>query len=166
MLSKSILRFSTARAFHSTAKKSLTIPFLSTLPQAPGGVKGTVNDAYVPPPSHKTHGSLHWDFERVIAISMVPLVTIPLATTGSISSVADSLLSSVLLAHCYVGFQSCIIDYIPKRVYGKNHNYAMYLLTLGSVLSALGIYKLQTEENGVVGILKKFWASDREEKRE
>ena len=48
----------------------------------------------------------------------------------------------------------------------RDSNYAMYLLTLGSVLSALGIYKLQTEENGVVGILKKFWASDREEKRE
>lgn len=123
---------------------------------------GSPNDAYVPPPPDKAHGSFHWDFERILAVAMVPLVTIPLASGGSISTVADSLLASVLLGHLYVGFQSCIIDYIPKRVYGKNFNYAMYLLTLGSVFSAIGIYKLETEENGIVGVLTNLWSSTKE----
>lgn len=153
-------------AFHSTAKKSLTIPFLSTLPQKAGGVSGTSDDAFVPPPVDKMHGSYHWDFERVLAVSLIPLVTVPLATGGSFISVTDSLLASVLLAHVYVGFQSCIIDYIPKRVYGKNFNYAMYLLTLGSLVSAIGVYKLETEENGLIGVITSLWGSKKNEKKE
>ncbi|QLG73910.1 hypothetical protein HG535_0F04220 [Zygotorulaspora mrakii] len=167
MFSKSLLRCSLNRAaFHSSSKRSLTIPFLSTLPQKPGGVTGTPNDAYVPPPPDKLHGSVHWDFERVLAVAMVPLVTLPLATGGSFMTVADSLLASVLLGHVYVGFQSCIIDYIPKRVYGKNFNYAMYLLTLGSLISAIGIYKLETEENGLVGVVTNLWTSKKEEEKQ
>lgn len=163
MFSKSILRLSSARAFQTSSKRSLTIPFLSTLPQAPGGVKGTVNDAYKPPAPHKTHGSYHWDFERVVAVGMMPLVGTALAS-GNISTVGDSILASLLLAHVYVGFQSCIIDYIPKRVYGKNHNYAMYLLTLGSLFSAVGIYKLEAEEIGIIGAVKQLW-NHKEEKK-
>lgn len=158
-----------SRGIQRTATRSLTIPFLSTLPQKAGGVEGTPNDAYVPPAVDKMHGSYHWDFERALAVSMVPLMTIPLAAGGSISTVADSLLACVLLGHVYVGFQSCIIDYIPKRVYGKNFNYAMYLLSLGSVISAVGIYKLETEEDGVVGVLTNLWkagSTESEEKKD
>lgn len=165
MFQRSVLNgFATRRALQCTARRSLTIPFLPTLPQKAGGVDGTPNDAYKPPAVDKMHGSYHWDFERALAVAMVPLVTIPLATGGSISTVADSLLASVLLGHLYVGFQSCIIDYVPARVYGKSHNYAMYLLTLGSLFSVLGIYKLETEENGIVGVLSHLWTADREPK--
>lgn len=163
MFQRSLSRgFVARKALQCTAKRSLTIPFLSTLPQKAGGVTGTPNDAYKPPAVDKAHGSYHWDFERFLAISMVPLVTVQLATGGSASGVADTLLASVLLGHVYIGFQSCIIDYIPARVYGKNHNYAMYLLTLGSVFSALGIYKLETEENGIIGVVSRLWTADRE----
>lgn len=165
MFSRS-LQLAHKRAFQTTAKKSLTIPFLSTLPQTPGGVKGDVNDAYVPPAPEKIHGSLHWDFERVVAISMVPLVTVPLAASGSISTALDTMLASMLLCHCYVGFQSCIIDYIPARVYGKNHNYAMYLLGFGSIISVFGIYQIETKENGIIGILTSLWTKPTEKKEE
>ncbi|BAP72654.1 Succinate dehydrogenase [ubiquinone] cytochrome b small subunit [Kluyveromyces marxianus] len=164
MLSRTI-KLTQTRAFQTTAKKNLTIPFLSTLPQAPGGVTGQVNEAYVAPPPEKLHGSLHWNFERALAISLVPLVTVPLATTGSISTALDATLASVLLAHCYVGLQSCIIDYIPARVYGKNHNYAMYLLGIGSVFSAVGIYQIETKEGGIMGVVKNLWTKPAEEKK-
>ncbi|CAH00958.1 CybS family protein [Kluyveromyces lactis] len=164
MFSRTV-KLTQARAFQTTARKNLTIPFLSTLPQAPGGVKGNVNDAYVPPAPEKLHGSLHWDFERVLAISLIPLVTVPLAATGSISTVLDTALASVLLGHCYVGFQSCIIDYIPSRVYGKNHTYAMYLLGLGSLFSVVGIYHMETKEGGLIGVLKNIWSKPSTEKK-
>ncbi|QLL31911.1 hypothetical protein HG536_0C00780 [Torulaspora globosa] len=151
-----------------TATRAFTIPFLSKLPQKAGGVEGTPNDAYVPPAVDKMHGSYHWDFERALAVAMVPLAVTQLASGGSAPQVADAVLASVLLGHVYIGFQSCIIDYIPRRVYGRNYNYAMYLLTLGSVFSAVGIYKLETEENGVIGVLTSLWkaGSGREEKKD
>lgn len=166
MLPRTIFRTSLNRAFHTTAKRSLTIPFLSTLPQKPGGVEGTPNDAFIPPPPSKLHGSYHWDFERFLAVSMVPLVALPLATSGSISTVADTLLSTILIGHLYVGFQSCIVDYISARVYGKNHNRAMFLLSLGTLLSLIGVYKLETEENGTIGVLTSLWKADKKEEKQ
>ncbi|KAL6941482.1 hypothetical protein ACO0RG_002614 [Hanseniaspora osmophila] len=145
--------------FHKSAVNKLTIPFLSTLPQNAGGVKGDVNSNLTPPKSDKMHGGIHWDFEKILSIGLVPLCGASLASGGDISGVADTLLSGILLAHVWVGFQSCIIDYIPARVYGKNHNYAMYLLSLGSLVSVYGIYELETKENGLIGVVKKLWGT-------
>ena len=114
--------------------RSLTIPFVKTIPQPPGYIVGNVNDAYVSPASSKLHGSRHWTFERFIGVGLVPLTVSPFVF-GSISPVTDSILSVLLLLHSYTGFQSCIIDYIPVRVYGKLHDYAMWLLSFGSGVS-------------------------------
>ncbi|KAF8004206.1 hypothetical protein HF325_001654 [Metschnikowia pulcherrima] len=129
---------------------------LKTIPQPPGDIVGTVNDAYVPPKPLKTHGSLHWTAERLVAVGMVPLVATSFTSTTSV--MLDTTLSAFLLFHCYVGFQSCIIDYIPKRVYGSLHNFVMYLLTFGTGVAGYGIYEIeQKEEGGVAGIVYKLW---------
>lgn len=131
--------------------------FFKTIPQPPGNIIGTVNDAYVPPPPSKMHGSLHWTFERAVVLGMTPLIVAPLITG---TSPLDSAMAGLLLYHCYAGFQSCIIDYIPKRVYGGLHNLAMLVLTFGSFVAAYGIYRIENEEkDGVFGILKKLWVA-------
>lgn len=130
-------------------------PFFKTIPQPPGNIVGTVNDAYVPPTPNSLHGSKHWTFERVVTIGMVPLMVAPLITGSSIS---DAAMSSLLLYHMYAGFQSCIIDYIPKRVYGSIHTAAMAVLTLGTAVAGYGVYKIEQEnEDGLFGVLKKLW---------
>lgn len=129
---------------------------IKTIPQPPGNIVGTVNDAYVPPKASKSHGSYHWTSERAVAIGLVPLVASSMFSGPSV--ILDTTLLSFLLYHCYTGFQSCIIDYIPKRVYGPWHNYAMYLLTFGTGVAGYGIYELeQREEGGLSSIVAKVY---------
>lgn len=129
---------------------------IKTIPQPPGFIVGTVNDAYVPPKPDKKHGSLHWTTERAVAIGLLPLVASSFASSPSV--LLDTTLSAFVLYHSYTGFQSCITDYIPERVYGSYHNYAMYLLTFGTGVAGYGIYSLeQKEEGGVAGIISKLW---------
>lgn len=129
---------------------------IKTIPQPPGNIVGTVNDAYVPPKAAKSHGLYHWTSERIVAIGLLPLVASSFTSASSV--ILDTTLLSFLLYHCYTGFQSCIIDYIPKRVYGAWHNYAMYLLTFGSGVAAYGIYDIeQKEEGGLTGIVSRVF---------
>ena len=137
----------------SSLIKPALVRGLKTIPQPPGFVVGTVNEAYVHP--KPMHGSLHWTLERGVALGLVPLAAAPLFT--GVSTVVDSTLSAFLLYHCYVGFQSCIIDYIPSRVYGSYHNYAMYLLTFGTGVAGYGIYQLEQKEGGVTTLVSKIW---------
>ncbi|KAI5961198.1 SDH4 [Candida pseudojiufengensis] len=128
---------------------------IKTIPQPPGFIVGTVNDAYVPPKPHKLEGSYHWTAERLVSIGLVPLTLLPIFTGAS--TLVDSTLSALLLYHCYAGFQSCIIDYIPKRVYGDWYNYAMYLLTFGTGVAGYGIYVMEKKDGGIVNIVSKIW---------
>ncbi|RCK56516.1 Succinate dehydrogenase [ubiquinone] cytochrome b small subunit, mitochondrial [Candida viswanathii] len=130
---------------------------IKTIPQPPGYIVGTVNDAYVPPPPHKAEGSLHWTSERVVSIGLLPLVLAPFITGAS--TVIDSTMSALLLFHCFAGFQSCIIDYIPKRVYGGLHNAAIYLLTFGTGIAGYGVYQIEKNDGGVSNIISKIWAA-------
>lgn len=153
---------------NTNALRSFTIPFLPTLPQNPGGVKGTINDNLPLPKVDKMHASYHWDFEKIVSVGLIPLVSLSLINGGSIATLADIGLSYLLLMHCYVGFQSCIIDYVPKRVYGVWHNRAMYILSLGTLLSIIGIYDMNTNEknSGSVSLVTKIWSAKSEKKEE
>ncbi|CAB4253940.1 similar to Saccharomyces cerevisiae YDR178W SDH4 Membrane anchor subunit of succinate dehydrogenase [Maudiozyma barnettii] len=144
------------RTFQSSAKRCLTIPFLPVLPQKPGGVVGTPNDPYVPPPVSKMEGPIHWWIEKTFAVATLPLAATALIA-GPLSTTYDSVFSVALLGYCYMEFHSCITDYIPKRVYGKFHNYALYLLGGGSLISLLGIYKLESEGEGITGLIHSLW---------
>ncbi|CCK67964.1 protein SHH4 KNAG_0A02750 [Huiozyma naganishii CBS 8797] len=145
------------RLFHLARSSHFKIPFLPTLPQKPGGVAGDVNDSSTVPAEDPLHGSRHWTLDTAVSLSLVPLVGIPLVFVGPVSTVADTMLSAMLLAHCYSGFQSCIIDYVSKRVYGRIHSYAMWLLRIGSLVSLFGIYILETESDGLVGLMRRMW---------
>ncbi|KAK9474070.1 CybS-domain-containing protein [Dipodascopsis tothii] len=130
---------------------------LGTIPQPAGGIVGTVNEAVPVPPASPSHGSYHWSFERLFAVGLVPLTILPFATGSALSPVLDAVLMATMGIHSFIGFQACIIDYIPKRVYGKLHDFAMYLLVAGTGLLGFGAYKFETEDVGLTATIGKIW---------
>lgn len=131
---------------------------LKIIAQPLGHVVGGPNEAFVPPPLDHMHGSYHWSYEKVTTVAMVPLMMTPFVM-GVHLPLVDSLFSTLLLVHCKAGFQSCIIDYIPKRVYGIWHSVAMRLLDLGTFLGMYGVYLLETDSNGLFDFVTKMFSA-------
>lgn len=125
--------------------------------QPPGDIVGTVNEAYKAPEASFYEGGYHWTYERAISICLVPLTMTPFIA-GVEFPMIDSIFSMALLFHCHTGFKSCIIDYIPKRVYGIWHSIASNLLTAGTFVGMYGIYLLETNGNGLFELLKSIWS--------
>lgn len=134
---------------------------LKLIPQAPGGVQGQLNEPLKKAETNYFEGSFHWDYERIVAISLLPSVMFPmycaLSSGTAIYPVADAILGSLLLIHCNYGFQSCIIDYIPKRKFGFWHSFAKGMLRLGCVMGLYGIYEIETNNNGLCDLVGKLW---------
>ncbi|TID29409.1 hypothetical protein CANINC_001983 [Pichia inconspicua] len=131
-------------------------PSFKLTPDPPGNIVGTVNDAYVPPQPEISKGSFHWAYERLVVLGMTPLIVFPFIA-GVDYPLVDAILSSLILLHSRYGFQSCIIDYIPKRKFGTWHKLAMILLNIGSFTSLYGIYVIETENNGLADLIYKMW---------
>lgn len=129
---------------------------LSTIPQPPGNIVGTVNDPVPVPAFNKAKGSYHWTFERLLSVAVAPLIVVPFAT-GSLSPILDATLCSLLLVHSHIGFESCIVDYIPKRKFGGLHNLAIYALFAGTTVGLVGLYEYETNDVGVTETLKRAW---------
>lgn len=124
--------------------------------QPAGFIVETVNEAYKPPAPNAYEGSNHWIYDRIITTAMIPLVMTPFVA-GVDYPVIDATFSTLLLIHCHAGFKSCIIDYIPKRVYGIWYGAACKLLTLGTCVAMYGIYVLETANNGLFELIKSIW---------
>ncbi|KAI5958744.1 uncharacterized protein KGF55_005743 [Candida pseudojiufengensis] len=124
--------------------------------QPAGFIVETVNEAYKPPSPSAYEGSNHWTYERVVTIAMIPLVMTPFIA-GVEHPIVDATFSTLLLFHCHAGFKSCIIDYIPKRVYNAWYGLACKLLTFGTCVAIYGIYVMETTSNGLFDLIKRLW---------
>ena len=127
--------------------------------QPAGGIIGTVNEAYQPKEIDYYEGSYHWMYDRLITLTLVPLTITPFILGNIEYPILDASLSCLLLWHCKAGFESCIIDYIPKRVYGIWHSIAMGFLSIGTWISLYGIYVIETENNGLLNIITSIWSA-------
>lgn len=161
MLTRSLLRRQPAR-FSYAAFRNLSLkpklPKLSKIEQPPGHIVGTVNDAYKPPAADHYHGSYHWTYERILSVGLVPLTVVPFFA-GYQSPMLDTAFCLTVLFHSHCGFKSCIIDYIPERVFGFWHRTASRLLSLGTFVAMYGIYVLETTQNGLFDLLAKLWSA-------
>lgn len=167
-----MLRLLTARpllrsSFATPLKASAAIKHFSVFParrvfepfgvkQPPGYIVGTVNDAVKLNKPDRLHGPYHWMYERLNIIAFVPLVVYALAN-GSLPPVADAALGVLMISHCHTGFGACITDYFPPRLFPKISPLFFFMLGAGSATALYGLYKLETEDEGVVGAIRTLW---------
>lgn len=123
--------------------------------QPPGHIVGTVNDAYEIPLVSPYESNYHWTYERMLAMGLVPMAAFPFFMGVEFPYVDTAFCLSILF-HAHCGIKSCIIDYIPERVYGFWHKAACNLLTFGSFVSMYGIYVLETAENGLFDFISRL----------
>ncbi|KAL7273773.1 membrane anchor subunit of succinate dehydrogenase, Sdh4 [Rhizina undulata] len=138
-----------AAAFHTS--KSLKI-----LPAGPQVIEGTVNDAAKVPEPNAAHGSYHWSFERLVSVALIPLTVAPFAA-GSLNPVTDAILGATIVIHSHIGFESIIIDYIPRNKYPGIRKAFMWALKGATVLVLVGFYEFETNDVGITEAVKRIW---------
>ncbi|PNS18256.1 Oligosaccharide translocation protein rft1 [Sphaceloma murrayae] len=136
-------------AFHASQRRDI-------LPPLPQKVEGTVNDPVPVYPPSPSHGSYHWTMERLISAAIVPLTVAPFAA-GSLNPTLDALFIGTLLVHSHIGFQSIIIDYIPKKRLPKTRKLFWYGLNLATVVVGIGFYEFETNDVGLTEGIKRVW---------
>ena len=117
---------------------------------------GTANEAAPLPTPDSMHGAYHWTFERVVSAALIPVTIAPFAGV-SMYPVADAALAGLIIIHSHVGFQSCIVDYLPSGRVPKTRTAFEWLLRLGSLVVAYGFYEFETNDVGLVEGVKRLW---------
>ncbi|KAI8973002.1 CybS-domain-containing protein [Pilobolus umbonatus] len=102
-------------------------------------------------------GAHHWNMERGAAIALIPLLSTQLVYGAH--PVVDGLLGVVLPYHIYMGFDSCIVDYIPKRVYPRLHKLSMWTLKASTGLVMWGCYEFNTNEIGITEFMQRLFSA-------
>jgi len=136
-------------AFHASGKRAI-------LPPGPQVIDGTANDAAVVPPPSPSHGSYHWTFERLVSVGLIPLTIAPFAA-GSLNPIMDAVFCSAILIHSHIGFESCVIDYFPKKRVPKTRMFFWWTLRAATVLTGVGLYEFETNDVGLTEAIKRIW---------
>ncbi|KAK1924682.1 mitochondrial inner membrane protein [Papiliotrema laurentii] len=125
----------------------------------PGGpvLKGTVNDAAETYPPHKSHGSYHWTFERLLSASLIPVMGTAAVSTGSAHPILDGLLAVSLVVHSHIGFDSILIDYLHPRKFALLGPLAKWVLRAVTGLAVWGCYEFNTNDIGLTELVARLW---------
>lgn len=99
-------------------------------------------------------GAFHWNMERGAAIALIPLISTQFVYGAH--PVVDGLLGVVLPYHIYMGLDSCITDYIPKRVYPRLHKFSNWTLAGSTGLVMWGCYEFNTNDIGITEFFQRL----------
>lgn len=105
----------------------------------------------------KMNESHNWAYFRIGSL-MLPSFFALNYLCLNIYPLLDYTLSVLLLYHCHTGLKSCLIDYVPKRVFKIWSPLTMKFLTMSTCVSLYGIYILTTSNNGFMNLILKFLA--------
>ncbi|KAG5438916.1 hypothetical protein PCANB_002246 [Pneumocystis canis] len=145
-----ISRFHTRKCFRESFIKE---KFGLAPPQV---IIGSVNDPTPTPIPSPVHGSYHWTFERLVSVSLVPLVMAPFVGSST-NPILDAILSLALVVHSHIGFDTCITDYFPKREYKFLSGFMKWTLRGMTSLVLFGLYEFETNDVGITEGIKRVW---------
>lgn len=131
-------------------------PPRSLLPPGPQVIQGTVNDPIILPDPSAAHGSYHWTFERLLSIGLIPLTIAPFVGS-SVSPILDAALGAAIIIHSHIGFDSCIVDYVPKRRYGGLHFALTWILRGCTGIALYAVYSFETNDVGISEAIRRVW---------
>ncbi|KAG0202146.1 membrane anchor subunit of succinate dehydrogenase, Sdh4 [Mortierella sp. GBA30] len=130
---------------------------------ATGQSSADITEVYKPVPyktvtPNQVHGSYHWDFERLLTVSMIPLFAAS-AINGA-HPITDGLLGVVVPIHAHMGFDAMITDYLHPGKVGVYGNKAFsWALRGATVLVLVGCYQFNTADVGLTELVKKAWTA-------
>ncbi|KAL0088063.1 CybS-domain-containing protein [Phycomyces blakesleeanus] len=104
-----------------------------------------------------TSGAFHWNLERASSVVLIPLISTQLVFGAF--PVVDGLLGVVLPFHIHLGLESCITDYIPKRVYPRLNKAANWTLFGSTGLVMWGCYEFNTNDVGLTEFAQRIWGA-------
>jgi succinate dehydrogenase (ubiquinone) membrane anchor subunit len=103
------------------------------------------------------HGSWHWYFERVVAVTNASFLGAMIATNPNY--IVDFGLTFSLPLHAYLGMGAIITDYLPQRKFPFIYRFVRTLLYAVTGLTVYGLYKFNTNDIGISALVKKIWST-------
>ncbi|CAG8504318.1 3541_t:CDS:2 [Ambispora gerdemannii] len=118
-------------------------------------IKGTVNDPVELPARDKVAGAYHWDFERLLAVGLIPL-TIASVVNGA-HPITDLALGIALPIHAHIGYDAIVTDYLPARRNPILYKVSTWGLRGATLLVLVGCYQFNTNDIGMAELVKRAW---------
>ncbi|KAL7416254.1 CybS-domain-containing protein [Mrakia frigida] len=118
------------------------------IPRTAAVLIGTVNDATTFPPPSKSHGSQHWQFERLLCVALVPLTATSFMLSTSAHPIFDGVLGATLVLHSHIGFDASLTDYLHKRKFPVLGPACAWFIRAASVGALWGVYEFNTNDVG------------------
>ncbi|KAF9433388.1 membrane anchor subunit of succinate dehydrogenase, Sdh4 [Entomortierella beljakovae] len=158
-MSRSTASFRVASALRVSSPMNARVYFhasRSVAADSPSNVTDVYKTApYNVLPIDQVHGSYHWDFERVLCVSMIPLLAAS-ALNGA-HPITDGLLGVVIPIHAHMGFDAMITDYLNPRKAPTLGKVVTWTLRGATVLVLVGCYQFNTSDIGLTELVKKSW---------
>lgn len=101
-------------------------------------------------------GSQLWNQERIVSLSLVPLISSQLIFGAS--PFLDAFLSGAIAIHTYHGFRSCITDYFNPEKRPFLNVLAGSAVFIGNIGVAVACYQFNTKDIGLTEFLCRLWA--------
>ncbi|KAI9362377.1 CybS-domain-containing protein [Pilaira anomala] len=101
-------------------------------------------------------GSQLWNQERIVSLSLVPLISSQLVFGAS--PFLDAFLSGAIAIHIFHGFRACITDYFNPEKRPYLNLLAGSTVFIGNIGVAVACYQFNTKDIGLTEFLCRLWA--------